>query len=275
MILLLGFMRWLHEASLMGLFGSACLLALLGAKVPELALESGALTLSRRLAAIAALSSALVWLAVAMAGANTTPSDTLFIPLFIPRLLILLALPVAVWRGKTRLTAILSGLALILIAMSSHTAAASPFGFWIIGTVSDGLHLLTGGYWIGSLCVLAILLTQRPAAPRLGLAISLFAEWGMVSVALLVMTGMINAAMVLLGNPGHDALPYLLVLGVKLALVAAMIALAVINQYRLLPHIAQADAVMGMRKHIVWELGLGLIVIGLAMTLALLPPTVQ
>jgi putative copper resistance protein D len=174
-----------------------------------------------------------------------------------------------------RLTAILSGLALILVAMSSHTAAASPFGFWIIGTVSDGLHLLTGGYWIGSLCVLAVLLAQRPAAPRLGLAISLFAEWGMVSVALLVMTGMISATMVLLGNPGHDALPYLLILGTKLALVAAMIAFAVINQYRLLPHIARADAVASMRKHVAWELGLGLAVIGLAMTLALLPPTVQ
>jgi copper resistance protein D len=265
MILLLGFMRGLHEASLMGLFGSACLLALLGAKVPELALESGALALGRRLAAITALSSAPVWLALAMAGmagANTTPSDTLFVQLFVPRLLILLALPVAVWRGKTRLTAVLSGLALILVAISSHSAAASPFGFWFIGTVSDGLHLLTGGYWIGSLCVLAVLLTQRPAAPRLGLAISLFAEWGMVSVVLLVMTGMINAAMVLLGNPGHDALPYLLVLGTKLALVTAMIALAVINQYRLLPHFARAGTVTRLRKHVAGELALGLIVIG-------------
>ena len=94
----------------------------------------------------------------------------------------------------------------------------------------------------------------------------------LVSVALLVMTGMINAAMVLLGNPGHDALPYLLVLGTKLALVAAMIALAMINQYRLLPHFA--GTVTRLRKHVAWELALGFIVIGLAMTLALLPPTV-
>jgi hypothetical protein len=43
----------------------------------------------------------------------------------------------------------------------------------------------------------------------------------------------------------------------------------------LLPHIARADAVASMRKHVAWELGLGLAVIGLAMTLALLPPTVQ
>jgi putative copper export protein len=97
----------------------------------------------------------------------------------------------------------------------------------------------------------------------------------MVAVALLVMTGMINATMVLLGNPGHDAWPYLLVLGVKLALVTAMIALAMINQVRLLPRFAQTGTVVRLRKHVGWELGLGVAVIGLAMTLALLPPTVQ
>jgi putative copper resistance protein D len=278
MTALLVFVRGLHEASLMVLFGSACLLALLGAKVPELALESRALALGRRLAALTALLSAPAWLALAvaaMADTDATPSDTLFVHLFLLRLLLLLALLVTVWRGQMRLTVLLSGLALILIAVSSHTAGASPFGFWFIGATSDGLHLLTGGYWIGSLCVLAVLLAQSPVAPRLGLAISIFAEWGMVAVALLVMTGMINATMVLLGNPGHDAWPYLLVLGVKLALVTAMIALAMINQVRLLPRFAQTGTVVRLRKHVGWELGLGVAVIGLAMTLALLPPTVQ
>lgn len=272
MIAPLIFVRLLHEASLMALFGSACVLALLNAKVPELALESRVLMLGRRACALAALLSAPAWFALTMAG---KADDSLFVPLFAARLLLLLALPVAVWRGNARLTIILSGVALILIAISSHTAGASPFGFWIIGTASDGLHLLTGGYWIGGLCVLTALLAQRAAAPRLALAISLFAEWGMVAVALLVMTGMINAAMVLLGTPGHDAPSYLLVLGAKLLPVTAMIGLALVNQYRLLPHLERTDNLVRMRKHVGWELGLGIIVIGLAMTLAALPPTIQ
>lgn len=267
------FVRLLHEGSLMALFGSACLLALLGAKVPELALESRILMLGRRGAALAALLSAPAWLALTLVAGK--PGTALFIQLFIPRLLLLLALPLAVWRSKVRPTALLSGMALILIAISSHAAEASPFDFRIIGTISDGLHLLTGGYWIGGLCVLASLLAQRTAAPRLGLAISIFAEWGMIAVALLVMTGMTNASMVLLGTPGHDAPAYLLVLGVKLLLVTAMIGLALVNQYRLLPRLDRDDNAVRLRKHVTWELGLGIGVIGLAMTLAALPPTLQ
>lgn len=273
MTTLLVFVRLLHEANLMALFGSAVLLALLSAKIPELALESRLLMLGRRAAALMALLSAPVWLALAGAGTASEPSQ--LNSLLLLRFLLLLALPVAVWRGRVRPTAILSGLLLCLIAISSHTADASPFGFRIIGATSDGLHLMTGGYWIGGLCVLASLLAQRAAAPRLGAAIALFAEWGMIAVALLVMTGMINASMVLLGTPGHDAPAYLLVLGVKLLLVMAMIGLALVNQYRLLPDIGQSSNAARMRKHVIWELGLGVIVIGLAMSLAVLPPTIQ
>jgi copper resistance protein D len=278
-IALLIAVRWAHEASLMALFGSACLLALLAAKVPELALESTALTLGRRIAAVVALIAAPLWLVLLAAANGETArhmaSATLAGQILLVRLPVLLALTAAVWTGRVRLGAWLSGAALLLIAVTSHTAGAGPPDLGLIGTASDGLHLLTGSYWIGGLCALAAMLAQRPAAPSLGLALAVFAEWGMIAVALLVMTGMINAAMVLLGSPGHDAIPYLTVLALKLVLVAAMIALALVNQFQLLPRLGQTGTVARLKRHAGWELGLGVLVVGLAMTLALLPPTVQ
>jgi putative copper resistance protein D len=284
----LGFVRGLHEASLMGLFGSACLLALLSVKVPELALESGPLVLGRRLAALVALISALLWMALVaaeMTGTMAAMTDsqtlwqvaiaTLFGQIFLVRFALLLVLVFTVWLGRIRLTVWVAGLSLVLIAVTSHTAGASPNGFGLIGATSDALHLLTAGYWIGSLCVLAVLLAERPAAPRLKLALSVFAEWGMLSVALLVMTGMINAAMVLLGMPGHDSPVYLAVLGAKLLLVLLMIGLALVNHFRLLPHLAQDGVVGRLKRHVGWELGLGLVVVALAMALTIEAPTLQ
>lgn len=288
MTLFLAFVRGLHEASLMALFGSACLLTLLSGKVPELALESAPLILARRLAALVALITAPLWMALVAAEMTGTPAaatdaetlwqvaiETLFGQIFLARMALMLGLVVAVWLGRIKTTLWLAGLSLVLIAVTSHTAGASPGGFGVIGASSDALHLLTGGYWIGSLCVLAALLVERPAAPRLGLAISTFAEWGMLSVALLLMTGMINALMVLLGTPGHDSPTYLAILGTKLVLVLVMIGLALVNQFRLLPRLAQKGVVARLKTHVGWELGLGLAVIALAMALTVSAPTLQ
>jgi putative copper resistance protein D len=269
---LLALARGLHDASVMGLFGSACLLALLASKFPELAFEGRGLVLGRRAASLTALASAPVWLAgqtilqLAHAPARS---------FFIARFLLLLLLSAAVWTGRTRTSAWLAGAALVAIAVTGHTAAASPQGFWAIGVINDGLHLLTAAYWIGGLCVLLAMLAVRPSAPRLPQAVALFAEWGVIAVTLLVMTGIINASMVLLGTPGHDNATYLAVLGLKLALALAMIVLALINHFRFLPRLGQEKAVARLKDRTRWELGLGVVVVGLAALLTLLPPTHQ
>ena len=113
---------------------------------------------------------------------------------------------------------LLSALALVLPAATSHAAAASPAGFAAIGAITDGVHLLTAGFWIGGLVVLLLLWRRRE--PNMPLALSLFSDWAMVAVLLLVMTGLINSASILLGQEGSMSTLYLSVLGAKLALVA-------------------------------------------------------
>jgi putative copper resistance protein D len=281
--------RWLHEASLMLLFGTAMLRAILRARLPTLSLPPGHW---RVWAALIALMTAIIWLGLTtgqMAGnaqamidvhvLGLTITQTLFGQMFQARLLLLLFLCGALaFRAPEIAIALLSGGALVLISVTSHAAAASPANFTAIGVTSDGLHLLTAGFWIGGLVLLAALFARRTEKSLLAAATGVFAEWGMIAVAILVMTGMLNATTILLGGEGHDTGAYLAVLGIKLACVLAMVSLAVINHFRLLPSLKEdglaADcSEAGLFRNIRFELGLGLIVIALAALLGLLPPT--
>jgi putative copper resistance protein D len=281
--------RWLHEASLMIVFGGAVLRAILRTCLPALILPPGHW---RVWGAFVALVTAVVWLGLTtgqMAGniqamtdthvLGLTITHTLFGQVFQARMLLLLLLcATLVFRVPDILVALVSGGALMLISVTSHAAAASPAQFTAIGVTSDGLHLLTAGFWIGGLVLLAALFARRSEKSLLAAATGVFAEWGMIAVAILVMTGMLNAATILLGGEGRDTGAYLTVLGFKLACVLGMVSLALVNHFRLLPSLREDGLAAGgseadLFRNIRLELGLGVIVIALAALLGLLPPT--
>lgn len=280
MTLLLAAARWFHEASLMLLFGSAALCAL-----ARVGFSWGGLRIS--LAAVA-LSGALLWFCLAAAEMGTTQSGavlsvpllqlvlthSLFGQVLQARLAVLLLLLLGLglkWRES--LIALLAGAGLVLISVTSHAADASPAHFTAIGMVSDGLHFLTAGYWIGGLGVLAAL--HARGEQDFARVVRLFAETGIIAVAILVMTGMLNATTILLGGPGHDTPLYLAVLGAKLSLASVMIGLAIYNHVRLMPKLPERGMADRMDRNIRRELTIGLVVIGLAVVLSLLPPTLN
>ncbi len=282
MIALYAAIRWLHEAGLMALFGAAMQRDLIAARLPAVELPRQG---PRLVLAVLVTVSAMAWLALAaaqMAGdpaaftdwhvLRITATKTEFGQWAVIRLtlLLLLCLGIALnWRNA--FLTILSGAALVLIAITSHAAGSSPAHFTAIGATIDALHLLTGGYWVGGLALLATLFARRTAPQLLGPAVSQFADGGMIAVALLVLTGMLNAAMTLLGGEGHDTKLYLAVLGIKLLAVLAMIGLALFNHFRLLP--GMSGTAGRLSANIRLELGLGIAIVGLAALLTLLPPT--
>ena len=258
--------RGVYFAAAMLLFGGAVFRTLLQTRL-KLAvparLHGGVL--------VVALASGCAWLALAageMAGGLNasvlaqTITGTLFGQVFILRLAALLGL-LLVPDGW--LAAALAGVALALPAVTGHAAQSSPAGFIAIGATLDAVHLLAAGAWIGGLAVL-LAIRQRPAFAD---ALALFSDMAMIAVLVLVMTGLINALSILLGDKGADAPLYLGVLGAKLGLVLAMLVLAAVNRFRLLP----GGATGAVARNATIELALGGIVVVLAGWLGQLPPT--
>lgn len=272
--MILALSRGAYYAATMLLFGDAALGVLLRAKLPVI-MPLRIWSIRWATLAVAVLSACL-WLGLAaaqMAGALNgqilieTLTQPLFGQLFLVRLAALLgmALLLLAWR-RGKLMAVLAAIALLLPSATSHAAFASPVGFTAIGTIVDAVHLLTAGFWIGGLLVLAGLFRRRE--PNLALALSLFSNWAMIAVLLLVMTGLINAATILLGANGSASMYYLAVLGAKLGLVALMLWLAARNRFKWLPRNKQ-DAI---ERNTVRELFIGVIVVLLAGALGQLQP---
>ncbi|HXB51347.1 MAG TPA: CopD family protein, partial [Rhizomicrobium sp.] len=113
----------------------------------------------------------------------------------------------------------------------------------------------------------------RRKEPNILLALSLFSDWAMVAVLLLVMTGLIEAASILLGGangpgPMRPAIAYLGVLGTKLIFVLVMIGLAAANRFRWMPK-GEENAI---GRNAARELAIGIIVVLLAGALGQLQP---
>lgn len=268
--------RGVYFIIVMALFGEAAFAAALRRRLPMVA-PAPTTQVRWALLALALLASG-AWLLQAAAGmAGTSPGaaitaqvlrGTLFGQAFAARIVLLLVLAVLLACGaRPRWIALVSGLALILPAITSHAAASSPANFTAIGATLDAVHLLAGGIWIGGLGALALLFRRKEV--NIVLVLSLFSEIAMIAVVLLAMTGMINAASILLGDKGAASPLYLAVLGGKLAAVAAMLGLAVANRFRLLP---RGDT-PAIARNAAIELGLGLIAVLLAAALGQLPPT--
>jgi copper resistance protein D len=263
--------RGLYFALLMLLFGGAAFGVLLKKRLPIVAPA----VLPRRWILLGALAAACAWFALAaaqMAGGlsleamRLAATAALFGNLFLLRVALLLGLLLVPVRRQA-LTALLAAVALALPGATSHAAGASPAGFAAIGTILDAAHLLACGFWLGGLAVLAVLFRRKE--PNMLLVLSLFSDAAMVAVLLLIMTGLINAATILLGDKHAPSPLYLAVLGVKLALVGIMLALALTNRFKLMPN----DGRRRIARNAVTELGLGVIVVLLAGALGQLAPT--
>ena len=146
-----------------------------------------------------------------------------------------------------------------------------------------GAHVLAAAAWTGGLAPLLFVLVEQcrraknPAAENF-LVLARFSAMGTIAVALIVASGAVNAAFRVgcaFGRLFDTA--YGDILGVKLALVALMLALAYFNRFVVLPrlHARPGESAVGakaMTSSIAAEFALGVLVLGVAAALGVTPP---
>ncbi|WP_254605170.1 copper homeostasis membrane protein CopD [Sphingomonas bacterium] len=177
-------------------------------------------------------------------------------------------------------------LALATLAWSGHGIAGEGVAGWV-HLAADIAHLLASGLWVGALLALAAMLSP-PAAGMDGgrlrsahQALSGFASIGTATVGVLALTGIVNGWFLV--GPGQvgtlgASLWGRLLLG-KLALFAAMLALAALNRWLYGPALRRsidgrdpAGALILLRRSLLAETGCAIAVLALVAWLGTLEP---
>jgi len=283
--------RFLHDASLMFLWGACAYLSFL---VPRALAD----TVWRRVAkpfvlvvAIAVLT-ALAALPVTTATIGNGWSDTLDVGM-LHDVIFETTIGVA-WQAQT-LAAIVMICALFLppnwrrhglalgaglgLASLSWTGHASMLEGWLkqAHRANDILHMLAGGGWVGALVPLLPLLKLlgRPECrAEAQMALRRFSNAGHVAVALVIFSGIVNTLLILKRLPTDWSSPYQKLLAIKIALVAVMAVLAIINRYLFVPWIGRNHdrALLGLRLGSIGEIVIAIVVIALVAVFGMMEP---
>jgi copper transport protein len=172
----------------------------------------------------------------------------------------------AEWLAGLGIAAALAG-----FALTGHAATAPPR--WLTAP-AVAVHVLMVGFWVGSLPPLLLAL-RREDQQRAARHLIAFSRWGVPAVTLLLASGIALATVQLGSFAAFLATGYGLVLLGKLAGVAVLLSLAIVNRVRLAPALAagKPDAGAALRRSIRLELGLFAAIVLLALELGnLVPP---
>ena len=188
-------------------------------------------------------------------------------------LLLTAALP---WRSASMVRLALSGFLLASLALTGH-ANMDEGTRGVFHILNDALHVLAGGAWLGSLLALPGCLARLgdPAfCAEAKTALRRFSSAGHLAVALVIATGIANTVLVLQRWPTDFTSTYQMLLVTKIAFVAGMTGLAVINRYIFVPRMPrQSDrAIIQIRNGTYAELALGAGVLALVAFLGILDP---
>ncbi|GAC1341158.1 MAG: copper resistance inner membrane protein PcoD [Beijerinckiaceae bacterium] len=286
--------RLLHYAAVTMLAGVAFfpMYAYRSAEPPELFRRRQAVLLA---AAVGAVVSGLLWFVFAVANMSGSLADladrevvgtvlreTAFGAVWMMRMLLAVVILAVTSVGPFLMPPagrdlVMAFLAAVLLASLAGTGHAQVEEGWtgIVHMMSDAAHLLAAGAWLGGLVPLGFVLFNASLGQggpfvEVDRILLRFSGMGYAAVAMLVVSGLVNSWL-LVGSPTRLLTTvYGQILLGKLALFAAMLALAAANRFWLVPRMVdtRADAARSrsawlgrLRHHVLGEQFLGLLVL--------------
>lgn len=288
--------RFLHYLTTTTLFGAALfpLYAWRGTSRPETPERGQRMLLVS--AAVSSFLTALLWLvftAANMSGDVTAAAEpgligevlrsTDFGTVWAVRLvlgLVVIAVALMSRPGTTLWTAVLSGALLASLALTGHARREAG----VVGgahVLTDAVHLLAAGLWLGALVPIGVAIRRSIASElepeQTARMLMRFSTIAIGAVAALVATGLINAVLIVGSVPAMVDTTYGLVLCAKLAAFAGMLGLAAMNRSLGVGAGGQTPDprwLYKLRRNIVAEQALGVLVLALVGALGMLePPT--
>ena len=212
-------------------------------------------------------------------GAWPVLVDTRFGVVWCTRLVLALLLAALVLWPMTRGLQVTAAAALAALPAVVGHAGATPGLAGDFHLLSDLVHLLAAGAWLGGLpaFVWSLWRARRTAKPAwLDFAIRStrrFSVIGILSVGALLASGLANS-WYLLGSPRDlVATDYGRLVGLKIGLFAAMVVIATVNRFYLTPRLPSVPALRALQRNSVAEICLGLCVLLFVGMLGTLPPS--
>jgi putative copper export protein/mono/diheme cytochrome c family protein len=268
-----------HVTALVSLFGTLLFAAAV--------LPAQMRGLLRRLAfgsALAGLITGIAWLMMqtaAIASADSVAMTLHAVPTvalrtqfghwLLLRLVLLIAVLPLLWREGIALPIVLAGAALAVQPLLGHAGATGGnAGTQLI--VSEALHLLAAGAWLGGLLPLFLAVDRLPHEVATATCHG-FTPIGLASVLLLAGTAVVQIAALMGGLPGLLGTGYGRVALVKLGVFVVLLMLAATNRLVLTGRLAAVTGARQlMRLSIAAEILLGALVVIIAAHLASLTP---
>jgi putative copper resistance protein D len=167
----------------------------------------------------------------------------------------------------------------VSLAWTGHAGATSGTAGYL-HLAADALHLVAAAAWIGGLVPFALLLVTACRSKSIaftGDMVERFSRLGIVSVAALALTGLINTVILVGSFHALVTTAYGQLLLFKLALFAMMLTLAFVNRAILTPQLARSEtgAIRWLARNSAVEFALGLAIFAVVGLLGVLHPAIH